>query len=159
HAEASRKGSRTSLNAERERAAAQLTNVRHELAKARQKQEVAETEEEGRVNARVLFWGVVVAFVAKANLFEIVTHLDDPWASLGWFQCSKGIWVRAPEVTAVAGGVQATIGCLVTGVCLGFGSTFWHDLLRIVWAMKEKKTQLLPEHPKDEEAEDEELEE
>lgn len=106
---------------------------------ARDKVEKWRADGEDRVTIRGIFWGVIVAFAVKANLFTIMAQLEDPWTTLGWVQEVKGVWVRAPELRAAAGWGQALVGCVATGLCLGFGSNFWHDILKTVYAVKQRK--------------------
>jgi hypothetical protein len=84
---------------------------------------------ERRIALRALAASLLLAAVMKADFFEILRHLDAPWDTLGWVRDGAQRWT--------AGGVlQALAGTAVTGVSLGFGSKFWHDVLDIVEGLR-----------------------
>lgn len=51
-------------------------------------------------------------------------------------------WVRSPATANLGSFLYACGGCMVTGLCLGFGSSFWHDLLGTVLAMRDRVREL-----------------
>ncbi len=53
-----------------------------------------EKEREKRITAHALFLSFVVALVVNANFFEILTHLEAPWETLGWAQLQAGQLVQ-----------------------------------------------------------------
>lgn len=64
-----------------------------------------------------LLSGEIVAFSLKADLFQIIEN-----GKIGWGQNSDSlIWI---------------VGCLFTGFFLSWGSKFWHDLLGILFEVK-----------------------
>jgi len=64
-----------------------------------------------------LLSGEIVAFALKADLFQIIEN-----GKIGWNQNSNGLlWI---------------VGCLFTGFFLSWGSKFWHDLLGILFEVK-----------------------
>lgn len=84
-------------------------------------------ERERRIANRVILVSVALAVVIKADLFQILSHLDAPWDTLGW----------SGNRPAGAGGVLYAIGgSALTGISLGFGSKFWHDALDVVSALR-----------------------
>lgn len=100
-------------------------------------------EEEKKTGARAyrfslisFLLGIGVALLVKANFFEFMVNLRDPWATLGWVRLENYNWVRSPVTVDAGRFVYALIGCVVTGVGLGFGNKFWHDLLGTVNEVK-----------------------
>jgi hypothetical protein len=100
-----------------------------------------EKQREKEIAVVTLVTSVVLAVALKANLFEIMTRLDAPWNTLGWVQMSAGQWVRSPATDGLGTVLYAIGGSLVTGVALGFGSKFWHDMLDIVFNARERLKQ------------------
>jgi hypothetical protein len=86
---------------------------------------------------RTFLAGLLVALVFKADLFEILANLDDPWQTMGWLQLHGSRWVPAPVSTNLGTAIYAVIGSLFTGVALGFGSKFWHDVLGTVYEVRD----------------------
>jgi hypothetical protein len=84
--------------------------------------------------------GIAIAIAMKADLFAMLAHPDAPWSTLGWTQWNGTVWVRHPSVSSVSGVSQALLGSAMTGLSLGFGSTFWHDVLGIVLELRKKVT-------------------
>jgi hypothetical protein len=80
--------------------------------------------------------GILVAVVVKADIFSILTHLEDPWAVLGWVRVTEYQWIRSPALSDPGAFLYALVGCVITGVALGFGSGFWHDVLGAVTEFK-----------------------
>ena len=77
-----------------------------------------------------------MALLVKADFFEILTRLDDPWGTLGWVQLREYHWVRARATEGIGTTFYAMAGCAITGVALGFGSKFWHDVLGAVYEVR-----------------------
>src|SRR5258708_5669448 len=85
-----------------------------------------EKEPERAIGRRALAVAVVLAVAVKANFFEIVAHMDAPWETLGWS--------RIPDHKLQPGVFLYNVaGSALTGLGLGFGSKFWHDVLDIVY--------------------------
>jgi cytochrome c biogenesis factor len=91
--------------------------------------DATEKEREHRITVRSLIMGIAVAILVKANLFEIWTRIDAPWDTLGWLQQSESKWVPAAAAASVGTALYALIGSALTGIALGFGSKFWHEIL------------------------------
>lgn len=91
--------------------------------------DTGEKEREHRITLRSLVAGIAVAIIVKANLFEILTRIDAPWDTLGWFQQAESTWVPAAAAGSVGTAFYAVLGSALTGVALGFGSKFWHEVL------------------------------
>lgn len=91
------------------------------------------------ITGRTLVAGIVIALVVKANFFEILAHLEDPWTTLGWVAVDGGNWVRAAASSNLGTALYAVFGSVLTGIALGFGSRFWHDVLETMTAIKEAK--------------------
>jgi hypothetical protein len=88
-----------------------------------------EKAREHRITVRSLLVGIAVAIVVKANLFEILTRIDAPWDTLGWFQQAESRWVPATAAGSLGTAFYAVLGSAITGIALGFGSKFWHEIL------------------------------
>lgn len=87
-------------------------NIRHKEDDARK-----EKTRERKIFIISLLSGEIVAFSLKADLFQIIEN-----GKIGWNQESEGLlWI---------------IGCLFTGFFLSWGSKFWHDLLGILFEVK-----------------------
>ena len=122
-----------SIAVERATNAFKLHNV--ELRVESKSKEVEKVREQ-RITDRSLAVGVVLAVLAKANFFEIVTHLDAPWETLGWAHASGSQWFRDPATMAWGSFFYALGGSAVTGIALGFGSKFWHEILDSVLELR-----------------------
>jgi hypothetical protein len=73
----------------------------------------------------------------KADFFEILGNLQAPWDTLGWAHMQAGELVRRSALTNLRQGLYALVGSVFTGLALGFGSKFWHDMLDIVFNSRE----------------------
>ena len=80
--------------------------------------------------------GVIVALAVKANFFELVAHLDEPWRTFGWVNVERFRWVQSPATSGFGPFVYTVVGCVFTGAALGFGSKFWHDILGTVYDIR-----------------------
>jgi type IV secretory pathway VirB2 component (pilin) len=115
-------------------AAERLANV-VKLGDARLRRPGAETscaeqkERERRIGNRVLVVSVLLALAVKADFFAIVSHLEAPWDTLGW--------TRDAMAGSPAELLSAVLGTILTGLSLGFGSKFWHDVLDILWGARD----------------------
>ena len=88
----------------------------------------AEKERERRIGNRVLIVSLLLATAVKADFFAIVSHLGAPWDTLGWTQDALAPPSRLLSTLA---------GTALTGISLGFGSKFWHDLLDVVYGLRQ----------------------
>lgn len=87
-------------------------NLRHKEDDAKK-----EKVRERKIFLISLLSGEIVAFALKADLFQIIEN-----GKIGWNQNSNGLlWI---------------VGCLFTGFFLSWGSKFWHDLLGILFEVK-----------------------
>ena len=75
--------------------------------------------------------GIFLATILKADLLEILINItDEPGKTLGWKNIYKyGLWDIFPVTT----------GIILTGCFISFGSKFWHDLLDILYQIKNTK--------------------
>lgn len=94
--------------------------------------DLSDKEREHGITVVAVLAGVGVAVLLKANLFEILQHLDAPWDTLGWVRVSGARWVRSAAAGDPGSALYAAGGSAITGIALGFGSKFWHDVLDIV---------------------------
>jgi hypothetical protein len=95
-----------------------------------------ERQREYNISLATLVVGVTLAIVTKADLFSMLAHASEPWSTLGWAHWDGTDWVHCSAVVNAAGILQAVLGCAVTGVSLGFGSRFWHDVLGAVLELR-----------------------
>jgi hypothetical protein len=84
-----------------------------------------------------LFCGLLVAFLANANMFNLVygrqvqtSNLLDLLGVLISEYDTLNYWLFLKAVAS------SLIGCAITGVFLSFGSKFWHDVLDIIFTLK-----------------------
>ena len=110
-----------------------------------------ERRREHRISIRTMVVGVLLTILVKANFFEIMSNLQDPWSTLGWVRLDDYRWIRSPATVDLSAFLYTLGGCLVTGLGLGFGSKFWHDLLGTVYELRSlarnKKNKQLIEMP------------
>jgi len=95
-----------------------------------------EKERAYKISLRATLIGMILALGVKADFFEILTHLEDPWATFGWVQVKEHQWFKAPATRGVGNFIYALSGCVLTGIALGFGSKFWHDVLGAVYELR-----------------------
>lgn len=95
-----------------------------------------ERRREYRISLRTTAVGVVLTILVKADFFEIMNNLQDPWSTLGWVRLDGYRWVQSPATMQLSAFLYTLGGCLVTGLGLGFGSKFWHDLLGSVYELR-----------------------
>ncbi len=111
------------------------------IAKGDDKKET-ETERVFMVSKMSTYIGIAMALVVKADFFEMIANLEDPWSTFGWVRVQTGEWMRSYASQSFGTALYAALGCLVTGVALSFGSKFWHDVLKIVFELKNRKKKL-----------------
>ena len=88
-----------------------------------------EKDRERRIAHRALAASVLLAVLMKADFFQILSHLEAPWDTLGWVPLPEGGWTLSRLL-------QTLGGTIVTGISLGFGSKFWHDLLDLLYGVR-----------------------
>jgi hypothetical protein len=93
-------------------------------------------DRELRITFTNVLAGVTLAAVMKADLFGMLSQPSAPWSTLGWTQWNGQTWVRHAAASSVGGVTYALLGSAITGIALGFGSKFWHDVLGIVVELK-----------------------
>lgn len=122
-----------SLSAER------LTNIlklgRADL-RTRTKDKFTEQEREQKIQIRSMVIGIVFAILVKADLFSILTNLEDPWTTLGWVRVTGSHWVQSAAMQNQGAALYAIAGCVFTGIAMGFGSKFWHEILEGVFELR-----------------------
>jgi hypothetical protein len=121
-------------------AAERVTNViklRYDTLRDKGANEKKEKERERDVTQVNLGIAILVALVLKADFFEILGNLQAPWDTLGWAHMQAGDLVRRSALTNWGQGLYALVGSVFTGLALGFGSKFWHDMLDIVFNSRE----------------------
>ena len=96
-----------------------------------------EKERERRIGIATLGVSVLLAMVVKADFFAILSHLEAPWDTLGWVRPSGTGWVRSPATGSLPQFLYAAGGTMLTGIAMGFGSKFWHDVLDIVYRSRD----------------------
>ncbi len=95
-----------------------------------------ERAREGAIQSQTLLVGIAIAILAKADIFQILAHLDDPWSTLGWVRVIGAQWFQAPATQDIGTLLYTLGGCALTGLALGFGSKFWHDILSTVFELR-----------------------
>ena len=98
----------------------------------------AEKEREYRIGHRVLLVSIVLAASLKADLFQILAHLDAPWDTLGWVPLTGGAWGHDFTTDSLARLLYTLAGTTLTGISMGFGSKFWHDLLDNLYGARQR---------------------
>ena len=88
-----------------------------------------EKARERRIAVRALAASMALAVFMKADFFEILSHLEAPWDTLGWVRPAGDKWTLSLFL-------QALSGTMVTGISLAFGSKFWHDVLDRVHGLR-----------------------
>jgi hypothetical protein len=96
-----------------------------------------EKERERQITQASLVVCILVAFVVKADLFEILAHLDAPWETIGWVLVDGSHWMPSDATSSWSRFLYALAGSALTGIAMGFGSKFWHDVLDIVFNARE----------------------
>jgi hypothetical protein len=117
--------------------ATNLLKLQSEELRVKKTNEDAERTREYGISARTIAVGILVALLVKADIFEILSRLDDPWKTLGWVQIEDYRWMRSAATTAAHRAVYAAVGCVLTGIALGFGAKFWHDVLGSVYELRD----------------------
>ena len=121
-------------------AAERATNVlklRRPQLRDQQDDPKAEKERELAITQTSLLVSIIVALIVKANLFEILTHLEAPWETLGWVTLEGSQWVRSMAAASASSILYSLGGSALTGIAMGFGSKFWHDMLDVVFNAQE----------------------
>ena len=125
-----------SLTAER---ATNVIKLNSNDLRMRKKDEDGTRKREQKINIRNILINILFSIVIKANFFEVITHLSDPWKTLGWVQIQDNQWFLSPVLDSLGMTLIALVGCLIMGIALGFGSKFWHDILGIVYEIRDMK--------------------
>jgi hypothetical protein len=71
--------------------------------------------------------GIITAAILKADLIKIFNKIDDPGKTIGWSNISE---------YTILDGVFLIPGIILTGCFISFGSKFWHDLLDLLYQIK-----------------------
>ncbi len=120
--------------------AERLTNVlklqNEKLREKKSRNSKQELDRHRSIQARNLAMGIFLALIVKADMFSIVAHLDNPWTTLGWVRVSGAQWFQTAALGDIGTVIYAIVGCLITGVALGFGSKFWHDTLGAIYELR-----------------------
>jgi len=128
-----------SLIAER---ATNVLKLRNEKLRTKSEDKGDEKVREEGITRINIAMGIIVAVLVKANLFEIMSNLGAPWETLGWVKITHVQWVRADALSSLGTALYALGGSMVTGIGLGFGSKFWHDILDIVFQLRDLTSRL-----------------
>ncbi len=110
---------------------ANAIKLRSPLLRERRPGHREEKDRERRISRRVLLVSVLLAVAIKADLFQILAHLDAPWDTLGWMNGMAG-------PTSATRLLYTIMGTVLTGISLGFGSKFWHDVLDIIYSTRHR---------------------
>lgn len=74
--------------------------------------------------------GILLAVILKADLIKIFNNITEPGKTLGWKNISDYELLDA---------ILLPFGIILTGCFISFGSKFWHDLLDILYQIKNTK--------------------
>lgn len=74
--------------------------------------------------------GILLALILKADLIKIFNNITEPGRTLGWNNITE---YKALDF------VLLPFGIILTGCFISFGSKFWHDLLDILYEIKNTK--------------------
>lgn len=113
-----------------------LLKLKRAETRKRTKNADKERQREFSISLYGFILGIIISIVVKANFFEILTHLDDPWQTLGWVKMEQNQLIIASAAKGIGTALYALFGCILTGVGLGFGSKFWHDILGAVYEIR-----------------------
>lgn len=116
--------------------AERATNVLKLSSSRLRNREEGERDREHALTGRAMIIGILVALIMKADFFAILGQMQDPWSTLGWVRVEGYRWTRSVAGATVGGALYATAGCVMTGIALGFGSSFWHEVLGSVRELK-----------------------
>ena len=122
--------------------ATNLIKLKSNELRMRKKDEEGTRKREQKINIRNIVINIFFSIIIKANFFEVITHLDDPWKTLGWIQFHDNQWMMSPVLDNIGMTLLALVGCVVMGFSLGFGSKFWHDVLGIIYEIRDMKRKL-----------------
>jgi len=119
--------------------ATNIIKLKSDELRVRKKDEDGIRKREQKINIRNIIVNIFFSLIIKANFFEVITHLQDPWKTLGWIQLHDNQWVISPVLDSIGMTLLAIVGCIVMGISLGFGSKFWHDILGIIYEIRDMK--------------------
>lgn len=125
--------------------AERLTNIiklRNKDIREKGRSAAKEKEREFAISGRSMVCGIILAVAVKADFFALLNSLEDPYKTLGWVRVENYKWMQSAATVSFAGFVYSLLGCVVTGVGLGFGSKFWHDILGIVQEVKDTRRKM-----------------
>lgn len=82
--------------------------------------------------------GILTAAILKADLIHIFNNIQDPGKTLGWkniydYYDGESHWYDSADFWFLIPGI------LLTGCFISFGSKFWHDLLDLLYVIKNTK--------------------
>jgi len=117
---------------------ANLVKLKDPALRVSKTDEAAEKAREQAITWRAIAIAIGVAALVKADFFEIITHLDAPWETMGWIHPSGAQWSQSFALNSVGQFAYAMVGSVITGIAMGFGSKFWHDMLDIVFQTRER---------------------
>lgn len=75
--------------------------------------------------------GILLATILKADLIKIFNNVEAPGKVLGWNNLS--------EYRTLSDFIFLPLGIILTGCFISFGSKFWHDLLDLLYQIKNTK--------------------
>lgn len=79
---------------------------------------------------------IVIAISSKANLFDILSNME-PYSVLGWTCATIKLITKNPFSF-----LKVIFGCILTGFFISLGSKFWHDMLDMLYQIKNYKERL-----------------
>jgi hypothetical protein len=99
---------------------------------------IKEKERAYRILKINIWSGILLAAILKADLIKIFNDIENPGNTLGWNNLEiykiEGVnWYQNPNYWFLP------FGIILTGGFISFGSKFWHDLLDILYQIKNAK--------------------
>lgn len=117
---------------------ANVLSVGNTLTKYAQNDEL-EKERVFRILKINVWSGILIAIILKADLIWIFNNLSDPGKTIGWGHL-EGYSTGMPDEWYLNVNYWFLIpGMMLTGCFISFGSKFWHDLLDILYQIKNAK--------------------
>lgn len=98
-----------------------------------------EKEREFRILRINIFFGLLVALSYRADLFQMIAHIDHPTSHIGWTNFSTDYDASDCGPLFLLG---TFFGCIFTALFLSFGSKFWHDMIDLIMQLKNYKQML-----------------
>ncbi len=105
----------------------------------KQKDDLQEKAREYRIMKISVWSGILTAAILKADLIKIFNNITDPGKTLGWKSINDCSCVQCNHCYEGLDYLFLLPGIILTGCFISFGSKFWHDLLDLLYQIKNTK--------------------